>query len=346
MTRRTGGFTMTLTALFLTAALVAGVPAAPAAAASLRLTPGPVAVPGLAGGPVTVGDRQSLGRLAVRGLASVALDAVSGLPGLNPAPGRLALSDALSLTPTVLSLYSRVVELADRYQVSILPDGGPASVLTPAGALTSPPTRRAWPRLAVPDLRLSAAAGASGALAEVAGIQLSGRLAPPAPGVLTDDADPAYDLVATVPVVPSRVDVSAHYRLVDVDRLAGIDSAAGSPAAAPQTVGVDGKLALTGATQLKAGYEVTRDGGLLTGVRADAGVSLRLDSRTDLSAGLAVDRRPAEGSQVLTSVNLGYQLSSDAALRASYTLINFGTGAQAAGAERRHEASAELSLRF
>jgi hypothetical protein len=132
-----------------------------------------------------------------------------------------------------------------------------------------------------------------------------------------------------VPLVASKVDVSAHYRLVDVDRLA---------------VGLGGKIALNGGTTLKGGFELTRDSGGITGTRTDAGLSLRLNPKTDVSAGMSLDQGSDGGAEVRTSVGVGYQLSGDASLRASYTLINFGT--RPSPADGRHQASAEVSLRF
>lgn len=304
---------------------------------------------------VTVGDQASLGELALRaresepasnprGLAAVALDAVTPLSGLRQGSSRMQLSGEFTLVREVPSLYTRVVDLADQYQVAAAPRR-PAeeTALTGHATLVAPGRGTSWPSLAVPEVSLPASGG-SAALAELLGVQLSGRLAPPAddPLLARTDAAPAYDLVASVPLVPSKVDVSAHYRLVDVDRLEG--AAESSP---PQTVGVGGQIALSGGTLLKAGYEVTRDQGQLTGRRADAGLSLKLDPRTDLSAGLSLDRQAEAGDQVRTSVDVGYRLSDDAALRASYTLINFAsTAPAAAGAGQGHRAAAELSLRF
>lgn len=321
--------------------LLAGAGSAPAAAAPLTagvLRPSP----SLPAGPVTVGDQASLGRLAVsnlepqapadpRGLTAVALNAVSGLSSLKPSSSRLLLSSAVTPPPSAPSLYSRVVELAETYRVTVL-TGRPADGRT----VPSPARQGSWPRLEVPDARLALSRSAADHLAELGGIRLSGRLAS------SDEDSTAYDLVATVPLIPSKVDVSARYRLVDVDRLAGAAAAARQP----QTVGVGGRLALNGGTLLKAEYELTRDGGALTGTRTDAGVSLRLDPRTDLSAGLSLGRSATQGDEVRTSLGLGYRLSNDVSLRASYTLINFGDGPAPKPGEGRHQASAELSLRF
>ncbi|MDI6869821.1 MAG: hypothetical protein QME79_00445 [Bacillota bacterium] len=325
-------------AMILASFLALAVRPAPAAAALPLLSPrtgdasftGVLrAAPALVDRPVVVGDRQSLGRLALqnagpgtalvpeaeatRGLSAVALTAVSGLSGLRPASSRLRLSDTLTLVRPAASLYSRVAELAERYRVSPIrrqPEGE-VIVGQPAG-------KAFWPRLSIPEVRLPAQEDQtdSAYLAEVGGIRLAGRLVPPGetlprPEEAAADPKPAVDLVATVPLVPERVDVLAHYRLVDVDRLAGA-----AVSSTPQTMGVGGQIALNGGTLLKAGYEVKRQGGSLASTRTDAGLSLRLD----------------------------YRLSEDAALRASYTLINFG--ARPSPAEGRHQASAELSLRF
>jgi hypothetical protein len=278
--------------------------------------------------PVVVGDRQSLGRLALRnlapeasgalgdgearGLSAVAVNAVSGLSGLQLASSRLFLSEAVTLSRPSPSLYSRVVELAERYRVS------PARPRpAPAWGLTAGPAaeRRSWPRLKVPAVRLPAEESRAGSidLGELEAIRLAGQLVSPretpsgAGEQPARDEAPAVDLVATVPLVPERVAVSARYRLVDVDRLAGA-----SVNATPQTVGVGGQIALNGGTIL--------------------------------SADLNLDRDAVRGSQVRTSFGLGYRLNEDAALRASYTLINFG--ARPSPAESRRQASAELSLRF
>ncbi|MGE5553945.1 MAG: hypothetical protein ACM3XZ_08520 [Betaproteobacteria bacterium] len=279
---------------------------------------------------------------AARGLSAVALNAVSGLPGLKPASSHLLLSGEPTLIRSAPSLYSRVAELAERYRVI------PVEGATGGELVAHRPTGQTfWPRLAVPEVSLPAQESQpdSAELAEVAGVRLAGRLVPPEEvlsgqeGAATDEPQPAVDLVATVPLVPERLDVSAHYRLVDVDRLAGA-----SVNSTAQTMGVGGQVSLNGGTVLKAGYEVTRQGSSLTSTRTDAGLTVRLDSRTDLSAGLRLDHDAADGPQVRTTVGLGYRLNNDTALQASYTLINFGT--RPSPAQGSHQASAELSLRF
>lgn len=310
----------------------------------------------LADGPVTVGDRQSLGQLAAqnlapvpatdsRGLAGMALNAMSGLAGLRQGASRLVLSGTVDLSPTQPSLYSRVVELADGYRVSssLIPNPSARNQLEqlPAGA--------AWPSLGVPEVQLfPSTPRRSGYFAQVAGLRVSGSLvdssSAPLPGFANPPASDTRDLslAAELPVVPSKVDVSAHYRLVDVDRLAGILTS-GSTNLPPQAVGVGGRIALGDSAQLKAGYEVTVSGGQMLGVRADAGLSLHLNPQTDVSADLTMDRNVSDGPQVRTSVGVGYRLSGDAALRASYTLINFGATSPS---PEQHQASAEVSLRF
>lgn len=341
-------------------------PALPASAASLLLSPGATA-PGLgsaplpagtlrqghalADGPVVVGNARRLSDLVdlagagspeedAHGLASVALGAVnslSGLSSLTPASRGLVFSADLD-SGNAPTLYSRVVGVAENYQLSRVP-GAPRLVGTsPLGgaSLTGQFVPAGGPRLFVPDLQLASGEARSSYLAELGGIRLSGRLSQ-----LDDHDSQAYDLVASLPLASPNVGVSAHYHLVDVDRLAG-DPTLKAPTR--QTVGVGGEVALTGGTVLKAGYEVTRDGAVLTGTRTDADLSLKLNPRTDVSAGVRLDRDLSAGPQVRTSLGVGYQLSGDAALRASYTLINFGAEAQKSQDKRL--ASAELSLRF
>ena len=347
--------------------------------------------PALSSGPVTVGDRSSLSRLAVRnlgsagadlagldwtenprGLTAVALTAVSGLSGLRSSSAELKLSPDFVLTPSRSDFYSRTVELAEQYRITTqaLPASLPEARLSAAAPLY--PDGRD-DSAALTDIQLTGRPVPPGELGLDAGLDVTpptaygGLEITPAGADRGSDATGAYDLVATIPLLPSKVAVSAHYRLVDLDRLAGEAAAAERRSLSgdqmPQTMGVGGKIALNGGALLKAGYEVTRQNGALTSIRTDAGVTLRLDPRTDLSAGLTLDRTasgasasPSAGSaggpvsaptplsQVRTSFGLGYRLSGDAALRASYTLINFGT--RPSPSQARHEASAELSLRF
>jgi hypothetical protein len=325
-------------ALGLLIALAATLPAA--AASSSRLE--------LGGGAVVVGDTRRLSDLvepsgsaadeaAARGLAKVALGAVTGLAPLTPASRPLALSAAVQ-PPPAPTLYSKALEVAGDYQLSrtTAVAGLLGSTLSERVQVPGEPAPAGGYRLSVPDLQLVPGEVGSSDLAELGGIRLSGRLSQ-----LDDRDSRGYDLVASMPLASSKVGVSAHYRLVDVDLLAG-EAALKPPSR--QTMGVGGEVALTGGTVLKAGYEVRRDGGALTGTRADADLSLKLNSRTDVSAGVRLDRDLAVGPQVRTSLGVGYQLNGDAALRASYTLINFGAEAQAE--QDRHLASAELSLRF
>lgn len=368
---------------FLAAAPASAAPAIPAPQGLPALSGDPgLALSGElspAGGPVVVGDRSSLSRLAVqnsdapRGLTAVAVDAVAGLSGLRPSSSTLRFSPEVTLPSGLPDVYAKTIDMVERYQIvtQALPrtvtvstaNLGEESLRLGAAlpALNGASQSQLQPWLASRAQAWLATAEAISPSIALAGLQLTGRAVPEEE--INPEAGPgahqtgAYDLVATMPLVPEKVDVSAHYRLVDLDRLAG--AAAAADGNTPQTMGIGGKIALNEGALLKAGYEVTRQNGAVASTRTDAGVTLRLDPRTDLSAGLTFDR-PAAGapssspstplasatppSLVRTSFGLGYQLNSDAALRASYTLINFGT--RPSPSQASHEASAELSLRF
>jgi opacity protein-like surface antigen len=202
-----------------------------------------------------------------------------------------------------------------------------------------------------------------GLMSNVAGVRLSARIATPTDSSpLLAMVDPAqaiqaqkagYDLTAEKAVkglalsagYSHRVgvqDSDSAYHLVDLD---SIQATVGSE----NSVGVSGALAVNQVATIKAGYALNLDGGSASVVwtKANAGLDIMLTPRASASASYQVEKNPdtSESSNRAT-LGIGYTLTENALLNASYQLIDFGSNHSSQQGAGESFASAELKIKF
>jgi hypothetical protein len=147
----------------------------------------------------------------------------------------------------------------------------------------------------------------------------------------------------------SNVSVNAELELVDVDRLRVLAANTGGESADTEgqtRIGVGGKVQWSEFGSLRIGYELVhiRNSSYLNfATSADAGVEYNLSERASVAAGFNVNS-DSRGSKATTNLGVGYQVSRNSSLSASYQLINFSD--MESQEYQANVAQAELTVKF